>query len=66
MTRGGGHPVAVMWWVAAGLVGWCASAPLVAVSTGRMLRRRSPGTAVDELVCVPAAWTADRLDPAGA
>ncbi|SDF65189.1 hypothetical protein SAMN05660324_0780 [Klenkia brasiliensis] len=55
-----------MWWVAAGLVGWCASAPLVAVSTGRMLRRRSPGTAVDELVCVPAAWTADRLDPAGA
>lgn len=61
-----GHPVAVMWWAVAGLVGWCASAPLVAVATGRVLRRRTPGVAVEDLLRVPEAWAADRLDPAGA
>ncbi|GHE11803.1 hypothetical protein GCM10011381_26830 [Klenkia taihuensis] len=55
-----------MWWAVAGLVGWCASAPLVAVATGRVLRRRTPGVAVEDLLRVPEAWAADRLDPAGA
>jgi hypothetical protein len=55
-----------MWWVAAGLVGWCASAPVVAVSTGRLLARRVAGVAVEDLVHVPDAWTADQLDVAGA
>lgn len=55
-----------MWWVAAGLVGWCATAPVVAVSTGRLLARRSPGTAVEDLLRVPDTWVADQLDAAGA
>ena len=61
-----GIPVLVMWWVAAGLVGWCASAPVVAVSAGRLLARRSAGTAVEDLVHVPDAWVTDQLDVAGA
>lgn len=53
-------------WVVAGLAGWCASAPLVAVAAGRLLRRRTPGAAVEDLLRVPEAWTATRVDTAGA
>jgi hypothetical protein len=54
------YPYGVTWWVVGGVVGWLASAPVVALATGAWFARRPDEfVALDDALTVPAEWSAE-------
>ncbi|SSC24144.1 Hypothetical protein KLENKIAIHU_2751, partial [Klenkia terrae] len=53
------YPYGVTWWVVGGVVGWLASAPVVAVATGMWFGRRAEDSvALEDALTVPTDWSA--------